>query len=107
MPFRHIFELDIERTKYYIQTYLRNRLAKIQRFHSYILSTPEVKSRLSDKEVTFCEGYNKIVLDHLTEVVAKDFPPRLQELETEEMCMCECETSLLICQVPHRTLKTT
>jgi len=53
----YLFELEIERVRFYLAEYLRTRLKKIQKYASYILKTPEIRSRLSAQEVQFAVGY--------------------------------------------------
>lgn len=56
---RGLYQLDIDRVRFVVASYLRARLGKIQRWYLHLESTPSMKARLSDHERTFLAEYSK------------------------------------------------
>lgn len=74
-----IHRMEIDRIRFVVSSYLRHRLAKIEKFTSHVLEE-EVKRRdtdaplLSDAELEFAKGYEANMINHLETTVMKKMP---------------------------------
>ncbi|POS87343.1 hypothetical protein EPUL_003357 [Erysiphe pulchra] len=75
-----IIQTDVERWKFMIRSYLRTRLAKIQKFTLHYLSSPELQAHLSDDESAYAIKYQQILHQHFLNSFLGKFPVNLQNL---------------------------
>jgi GINS complex subunit 4 len=75
-----LYQTELERVKYTIRAYLRTRIGKIERCHSYILSRPDVLARLSPSEAIYTRQYKALTTTLYVQGVLSDVPPQLQVL---------------------------
>ena len=52
-----IYTVEVQRVKYSLRGYLRARLKKLEQHVMHCLDDPEMKERLSEKEVKYAEEY--------------------------------------------------
>ena len=52
-----IYTVEVQRVKYSLRCYLRARLKKLEQHVMHCLDDPEMKDRLSQKEVKYAEEY--------------------------------------------------
>lgn len=83
--FSNLLQMELDRVKFIIRSYLRTRLTKIQKYAFYILQTPEQRQLLSSEEYEFLKGYVTLLETHFTESCLKDFPEDLQNLANMDM----------------------
>ena len=82
--FRYIaHQMELERIKYIIASYLRSRLKKIEAFTRHILNEDEVrpasKRRLSPEELKFTEAHWASIRNHFHQIAIQHMPQNLQE----------------------------
>lgn len=73
-----LLSMELERVKYMLQSYLRIRLWKIQKFHQHLMESAKDRDLLSEGEQFFLEKYNEMVLQHLHTSFLKDLSEQLQ-----------------------------
>jgi len=73
------YSMDIERVKYSLKRYLRARILKIESQLQAIISSEEMKDRLSMQELDFLGKLNKLTNDHFEESLLSKLQPKLQE----------------------------
>lgn len=77
---RIVHDMEIQRIRYAINSYLRARLHKIENFSKFFLDedlnrTPD-KKRLSPSERTFAENYEELKENHFKQLVLRHIPPQ-------------------------------
>eukprot|EP01027_Heterolobosea_sp_BB2_P015760 GEZU01022538.1.p1 GENE.GEZU01022538.1~~GEZU01022538.1.p1 ORF type:complete len:177 (+),score=30.54 GEZU01022538.1:128-658(+) len=90
----NIYQLEVDRVQYLLKSYLRERLKKIEKYAQYILSTKEMKKRLSPQELKFAEAYLALeqrhfqtsLLDHLPEGFKEPGPVMKPQLGAYVYC---------------------
>lgn len=75
-----IIQTDVERWKFLIRSYLRARLAKIQKFALHYLSSPELQAHLSQDESVYAVRYQQILHQHYLNSFLGKFPMNLRNL---------------------------
>lgn len=88
--FRYIaHKMELERVRYVITSYLRNRLKKIEKFTKYILdeedSRDNERKRLSSEESIFAREFHQGVCSHFKQVALQYMPPNLQGTDEKLM----------------------
>lgn len=78
-----LHEMDVERVKFALTSYLRARLAKIQKFN--IHSLQELESYMSAQECKFAASYYKTRLGFFRENVLNRLPNEFQDIKEVEM----------------------
>jgi GINS complex subunit 4 len=66
--------MDLDRTRYLLQEYLRCRLRKIQALTLRLLSDPEQQARLSEPELVFAKNFLALEAEHLKRSVLDKLP---------------------------------
>ncbi|KAI9247524.1 hypothetical protein BY458DRAFT_560350 [Sporodiniella umbellata] len=84
-----LLQTEIERIKYLIKSYLRTRLAKIERFSLYLLRQVDVEARLSVQELEYARRYQEIIELHAHHSFLHVLPAsqHKQDEQTEEVNM--------------------
>ncbi|KAG8740950.1 GINS complex subunit [Ceratobasidium sp. 414] len=73
-------QLDMERMKFQIRSYVRTRLYKIEKYASHIMANPELQSRMSVLEQNHAISYKKLFGDHMHRTVLDNLPEHLRSL---------------------------
>ncbi|KAK9454230.1 hypothetical protein V1511DRAFT_461114 [Dipodascopsis uninucleata] len=86
-----IIETDLERVKFLIRSYLRSRIHKasfslltihqIDRYHMYILSKPDVLTKLSSSETRYVQRYASQLKRYYDRRFLSSLPKSLQRLD--------------------------
>ncbi|KAJ0399344.1 hypothetical protein P43SY_001533 [Pythium insidiosum] len=94
-----LYQMEIDRLKFVLSSYLRTRLRKIERFAPHILSDPMLTQRLSQKEIQFAKQYAMLVENHVNELALGRFPDEHRSLDADGMvlepdldCFVFCES---------------
>ncbi|KAH8929302.1 GINS complex, Sld5 component [Atractiella rhizophila] len=59
-----LWELEIEQNKFLVRSYIRTRMAKIEKFTEHLLETPSGRTCLADYEVGYAERYRNLEKEH-------------------------------------------
>ena len=76
-----LYQLDIDRVKFVLASYLRARLSKVQRWHLHLQGAPDMRERLSGPEREFLRDYIAARSRHLDAVVLQQLPLGLRTLD--------------------------
>jgi hypothetical protein len=76
-----LYQLDIDRVKFVLASYLRARLAKVQRWYLHLQGAPEARERLSPAEREFLRDFTAARSKHLDAVVLQQLPAGLRTLD--------------------------
>jgi GINS complex subunit 4 len=76
-----LYQLDIDRVKFVLASYLRARLAKVQRWYLHLQGAPEVRERLSPAEREFLREFTAARSRHLDATVLHQLPAGLRTLD--------------------------
>ncbi|GAM25007.1 hypothetical protein SAMD00019534_081820 [Acytostelium subglobosum LB1] len=80
-----IYEMEIERLKYLIRSYLRCRLQKVERYHAYITKKQYMKGRLSTDEMHYCNKYALLVENHFNQSFLHALDQGLDRMEPDSV----------------------
>jgi GINS complex subunit 4 len=75
-----VIQTELERFKYLVRSYLRTRLAKIDRHALHYLSTDALRARLSEMELAYATRHQALLHNHYLSSFLSSFPPALQNL---------------------------
>ena len=75
-----VIQTELERYKFIVRSYLRARIAKIDRHTLHYLSTPELRARLSPTELAYATRHQALLHNHYLSSFLSSFPPSLQNL---------------------------
>lgn len=75
-----IIQTEVERWKFLIRSYLRARIAKIDKHTLHYLSTPALMERLSETEVAYATRHQQLLHGHYLSSFLGSFPVNLQNL---------------------------
>ncbi|KAG9248516.1 hypothetical protein BJ878DRAFT_399821, partial [Calycina marina] len=75
-----IIQTEVERWKFLLRSYLRCRIAKIDKYTLHYLSTPALQGRLSEIEVAYATRHQQLLHNHYLGSFLSSFPPPLQNL---------------------------
>ncbi|KAI9357637.1 hypothetical protein DFJ73DRAFT_657115 [Zopfochytrium polystomum] len=78
---RLIFLNEVERIKFVIRSYLRTRIAKIERQTLHVITDKETRARLSDDELEFAEALHDRTRAHYHRSFLDSFPESSQRLD--------------------------
>jgi GINS complex subunit 4 len=73
-------QTELERFKYLVRSYLRARIAKIDRHTLHYLSTDDLRARLSEMELAYATRHQALLHNHYLSSFLSSFPPVLQNL---------------------------
>ncbi|WFD30327.1 GINS complex subunit [Malassezia sp. CBS 17886] len=76
----NLVQLDIERSKWLVRSYLRARLAKIEKLAAYIVQSSREQQRLSATELGYVRRYEQMGADHYKTSVLQYLPEAMQSL---------------------------
>eukprot|EP01132_Coremiostelium_polycephalum_P005719 gene5719-7114_t len=69
-----LYEMEVERLKYLIRSYLRTRIKKIDKFYAYISQNSTIKSKLSNHELEYCEKFTNLIENHFQITFLESLP---------------------------------
>ncbi|KAK7744972.1 GINS complex subunit [Cytospora paraplurivora] len=75
-----VIQTELERAKYIVRSYLRARIAKIDKHTLHYLSTPIMRARLSETELAYATRHQAMLHNHYLSSFLSSFPPNLQNL---------------------------
>ncbi|KAG0650760.1 DNA replication complex GINS SLD5 [Hyphodiscus hymeniophilus] len=75
-----IIQTEVERWKFLVRSFLRARIAKIDKHTLYYLSSPDLQSRLSEMEVAYATRHQQLLHSHYLGSFLNSFPKQLQNL---------------------------
>ncbi|PFH61230.1 hypothetical protein XA68_17928 [Ophiocordyceps unilateralis] len=75
-----VIQTELERYKFLVRSYLRVRIAKIDRHALYYLSKDELRARLSSTELAYATRHQALLHNHYLSSFLASFPRQLQNL---------------------------
>ncbi|KAM0511332.1 hypothetical protein ACHAPE_009998 [Trichoderma viride] len=75
-----VIQTELERYKFLVRSYLRTRIAKIDKYTLHYLSTEELRQRLSPTELAYATRHQALLHNHYLSSFLSSFPQRLQNL---------------------------
>ncbi|KAL7946344.1 hypothetical protein V8C42DRAFT_320317 [Trichoderma barbatum] len=75
-----VIQTELERYKFLVRSYLRTRIAKIDKHTLHYLSTQELRQRLSPTELAYATRHQALLHNHYLSSFLSSFPQRLQNL---------------------------
>ncbi|KAJ9139121.1 DNA replication complex GINS protein SLD5 [Pleurostoma richardsiae] len=75
-----VIQTELERYKYLVRSYLRARIAKIDKHTLHYLSSPLLRARLSETELAYATRHQALLHNHYLSSFLSSFPPALQNL---------------------------
>lgn len=100
-----VIQTELERYKYLVRSYLRARLAKIDRHTLHYLSSDALRARMSDIELAYATRHQALLHNHYLSSFLSSFPPNLQNLNDTVGGISMIETPDLDAAVIIRLLK--
>ncbi|KAL2920042.1 GINS complex subunit [Polyrhizophydium stewartii] len=82
---KYVSQLELERIRFVLRSYMRIRLRKIERFSQYLVTDPEQRFKLSDAELDFAEGFQHLVGTYHRQSFLDMLPADMQALDDPEM----------------------
>lgn len=80
-----LVQMEIERVRWLLRSYLRTRTYKIEKQVQYLTSTPLAKNKMSEIEFGYAERYQSLIFRHFDNSVVGNIPERLGRLDEDEM----------------------
>lgn len=100
-----VIQTELERFKFLVRSYLRARIAKIDRHTLHYLSTDDLRARLSEMELAYATRHQALLHNHYLSSFLSSFPPTLQNLNDAAAGISMIETPDLESAVFIRLLK--
>ncbi|KAI1107717.1 GINS complex, Sld5 component [Jackrogersella minutella] len=75
-----VIQTELERYKYLVRSYLRARIAKIDKHTLHYLISPALRARLSPPELAYATRHQALLHNHYLSSFLGSFPPPLQNL---------------------------
>ncbi|ROT36828.1 GINS complex, Sld5 component [Sodiomyces alkalinus F11] len=75
-----VIQTELERFKFLVRSYLRARIAKIDKHTLHYLSNPTLRARLSPTELAYATRHQALLHNHYLSSFLSSFPPQLQNL---------------------------
>ncbi|KAL8890079.1 MAG: hypothetical protein Q9192_005920, partial [Flavoplaca navasiana] len=76
-----IIQTELERFKFLVRSFLRTRMAKIDKYALYMLRTPTQTTRLSASELQYANTHQTLLEAHYRSSFLSQFPTSLQRLD--------------------------
>ncbi|CAL1530968.1 unnamed protein product [Lymnaea stagnalis] len=104
----NVHRMEIDRIRYVISSYLRQRIAKIESFTAHILQDEEKRRDtdaplLSDAELEFAKAYHNSVMAHLKNTALDHMPPNVASMNVQETAVLPNLDSYVFLKVNDRT----
>ncbi|CAJ2513400.1 Uu.00g015190.m01.CDS01 [Anthostomella pinea] len=78
-----VIQTELERFKYLVRSYLRARIAKIDKHTLHYLSSPALRARLSETEQAYATRHQALLHNHYLSSFLSSFPQSLQNLNDQ------------------------
>ncbi|KAK3181437.1 GINS complex subunit [Lecanicillium sp. MT-2017a] len=75
-----VIQTELERYKFLVRSYLRARIAKIDKHTLHYLSSEDLRSRLSSTELAYATRHQALLHNHYLSSFLGSFPEKLQNL---------------------------
>ncbi|KAF5568637.1 hypothetical protein H9Q69_011505 [Fusarium xylarioides] len=75
-----VIQTELERYKFLVRSFLRARIAKIDKHTLHYLSTPELRDRMSPTEAAYATRHQALLHNHYLSSFLASFPQQLQNL---------------------------
>ncbi|KAJ2965315.1 hypothetical protein NQ176_g10674 [Zarea fungicola] len=75
-----VIQTELERYKFLVRSYLRARIAKIDKHTLHYLSTEDLRGRLSSTELAYATRHQALLHNHYLSSFLSSFPDKLQNL---------------------------
>ncbi|KAI8240916.1 DNA replication complex GINS protein SLD5 [Colletotrichum sp. SAR 10_96] len=75
-----VIQTELERFKFLVRSFLRARIAKIDKHALHYLSSPLLRGRLSETELAYATRHQALLHKHYLSSFLSSFPPALQNL---------------------------
>jgi GINS complex subunit 4 len=75
-----VIQTELERYKFLVRSYLRARLAKIDKHTLHYLSSQDLRARLSSTEIAYATRHQALLHNHYLSSFLASFPQQLQNL---------------------------
>ena len=92
-----LMQMELDRVRFLIRSYLRVRLAKIEKHAFHIMSSAVTSALLSAAERKFAEGFIELTATHLDGVLAT-MPERFRELKAADMVVEPALSAYVFCR---------
>lgn len=83
-----VHQLELERIKFLLASYLRCRLKKIEKYTAWLLAEdaqrPESQKRMSPEETKFAKEYRDLMENHFHQIAVRHMPSNLQQNDEPE-----------------------
>ncbi|KAI4192505.1 MAG: hypothetical protein LQ346_004277 [Caloplaca aetnensis] len=76
-----IIQTELERFKFLVRSFLRTRIAKIDKYALYLLTKPAQSARLSPSELQYASSHQALLEAHYRSSFLSQFPVSLQRLD--------------------------
>ncbi|KAF1773065.1 hypothetical protein JG687_00005487 [Phytophthora cactorum] len=93
-----LYQMEIDRLRYMVSSYLRTRLHKIEKFAIHILSDAVLTQRLSVKERNFAQQFVMLFESHVNDLALGKFTKENRTLTAEGMVPEPNLDSFVFCQ---------
>ena len=74
-------QIELERYKFLVRSFLRTRISKIDTNIQHYLSAPEYISRLSSPEISYARSHQALIASHYDSSFLSQLPTSLQKLD--------------------------
>lgn len=78
-----VLQMEMDRVRYVLTSYLRTRLKKIEKHTLFVLSDDRTRERLSDHEETFAKSFMKLLEKHLNNSFLSHIPDKFRGLDEQ------------------------
>jgi hypothetical protein len=78
---RLLHELQIDRIRFLLASYLRARLLKIEKYAEYITNNDDMLEHLSEREQVFAKQYSELEQSHLQTMFLNGLPDQLKSAD--------------------------
>ncbi|CAI5734601.1 unnamed protein product [Peronospora destructor] len=93
-----LYQMEIDRLRYMVSSYLRTRLRKIEKFAIHILGDATLIQRLSMKERSFAQQYVTLYESHINDLAMSKFDAEHRSLTSEDMVLKPNLDGFVFCQ---------
>ncbi|CAH0515868.1 unnamed protein product [Peronospora belbahrii] len=93
-----LYQMEIDRLRYMVSSYLRTRLHKIEKYAIHILENATLTQRLSTKERNFAQQFVTLYESHVNDLVLGKFDAEHRSLTAEDMVLKPNLDGFVFCQ---------
>uniref|UniRef100_A0AAV1UNJ7 DNA replication complex GINS protein SLD5 n=1 Tax=Peronospora matthiolae TaxID=2874970 RepID=A0AAV1UNJ7_9STRA len=93
-----LYQMEIDRLRYMVSSYLRTRLRKIEKFAFHLLEDDELMQRLSVKERSFAQQFMMLYESHVNDLALSKLDEESRSLSAEGMVLKPNLDGFVFCQ---------